>query len=176
MIIASGVGEFSILRGRFFPNLGPLALAGIAPLATAVVVGRLLWLDRRRDTVRVLVIGAFLFLAPVAAWGPAVFNDAKASSSLATAPPSRTDIDLLVVGLDVGHLPSAHFYLRRNIVQATSLSDLAVHLSYPLPVYALVPAPIAEQLLKEYPHSAREIARHPDLYRGKSIVLLANDR
>lgn len=173
LIVVSGAAV-DVLRHRSLPALLPFAWLGLLPLAAA---GTLVWTlrrQRRGEFVAALVVTATMLLSPLAAFATAALNGVKAPAAIAQTAAGRTDVDLRVVGLEVAHLPSLNFYLRRDIAHVQSLDEAIVRLELPYPTYVLLPESLAEILRSRAPDLVAEVARFPDLYRGRPIVMLAN--
>jgi 4-amino-4-deoxy-L-arabinose transferase-like glycosyltransferase len=172
--IASGVGEFAFMRNRFFPTLLPAAWVGIIPIAGA---GALAWLARRGrplQFVGVWLATAVVLFTPIAAWATLALNGSKAPANIGRTIVGRTDLDIRVVALDMGHLPSLCFYLRRDVEYTASVKDVLNAMNLPLPTFLLIPEKWAGEFQTDHPGLATELSRHADLYHGGHVVVLAN--
>jgi len=175
LVVAGGVGEFAVMRGRFIPGLAVWAWLGALPIAGALLAWRLWKQERRGAFLACLALCAVLLIAPMAAWGSIVFNQVKAPRPLVelTGALQRAD-DIRIGAWRMEHLPSLNFYVQRDVTHLQTEADLHGLLRYPLPVYVFLPAPIWEQCRPATRGLGRELARHRDLYRHTDVVVVTN--
>ncbi|MFO0967579.1 MAG: glycosyltransferase family 39 protein [Gemmataceae bacterium] len=180
LLIVSGATPIAGMR-RVYPALAPWAGLGALPIAGAALGW---WLLRREASGRgiaslrtawigALVGGSFLFWGALGAGASTAFNRYKAARPLVEASgASRLDEEMLIGAYRVEHLPSLHFYLRRNVLYFHGEDDARVFLRYPTRVFLFVPAGVWDSWRGAV--SAREAGRHWDLYHNEEIVVLTN--
>lgn len=172
---AGGVGELSVMRQRFFPSLVPFAPLGLVFVAAG---GLLVWAartGRRTLYVRGLVVSSLLLLAPLAAYGTAALNGAKAPEAIARQTPAyRPEVDQRILALNLGHLPSINFYTRRDVENIGDIELLALLADQPLPIIGLMRENDAAAFQAKYPDRMEEVGRFPDLYRRTNVVVMVN--
>lgn len=175
LAIAGGVGEWSMLRGRYIPGLAAWTWIGVVPVVGGCL-GWALWRRKQRSGVLVcLTLSAIALLAPVAAWVSAEFNGVKPAAELVELAGARQrDADLRIGIWQMEHLPSLNFYVERDVISLQSERELRSLLRYPLPVYVLLPAGVWEKCKPHTRQLAHEMARRPDIYRQVEAVVIAN--
>ena len=175
LTVAGGVGEWSVLRGRYYQGLEFWAPIGLVPIVAAVVG---IWFVRRQQYTRFIVAvagTAVLLLVPLAAFGSVLFDRYKATRTLVEQIDMLgRDHDIRVGGLQVEHLPSLNFYLQRNIEHLQGDEDVARFLAYRLPVYLFLPASDWERLRSQHGGSVRVVGRQYDFYHHTEIVVVTN--
>jgi 4-amino-4-deoxy-L-arabinose transferase-like glycosyltransferase len=174
-VLMSGVGEWSVLRGRYFPVLASFAWLGLIPVVASVAIGWLARGGRRSATLVVFALASVAFYAPLVAFVGIVCNDYKAPEPLVRETPMhRRDIDLRVGVYDMEHLCSLNFYVKRDVRILRQDTELAEFLRLPLPAYVIINELDLERFRKAYPELGHEVGRHFDLYRHRDLVVLAN--
>ncbi len=175
LIVAGGVGDWAILRGRFIPGLAAWAWLGAAPVLGALAAWILWRQDRRNGVLACLTLAAVALLAPLAAWGSVVFNGVKPPAPLVELAGARQRATDLRIGVwQLEHLPSLNFYVQRDVVPLQSEKELRGLLRYPLPVYVFLPASAWEKCRANTRELGRAVTRHPDLYRQGEVVVVVN--
>ncbi|MCI0459096.1 MAG: glycosyltransferase family 39 protein [Gemmataceae bacterium] len=174
LLLAGGAIELPLMRGRYLPGLEVWALLGCVPLLGA---GAAWWCVRRQarnGLVATCAVTAVLFLAPLAAWASAALNRHKAPQPLVEqAGALSRDREIRIGGYQLEHLPSLNFYCQRNVTHLTNEQQVREFLSYPLPVYLFLPAPLWERL-RPAVGDYRVAGRHRDLYRACEVVVVTN--
>lgn len=175
LAVAGGAGELALLRGHYFHGLEIWAPVGVVPILAAMAGW---WFVRQRQYGRFILalsITALLLLAPLAAFGSALFNRYKAPRALVeqVAILSR-DQDIRIGCWQMEHLPSLNFYVQRNIEHLHEEADIARFLAYRLPVYLFLPAADWQRLEPSLGGSARVVGRQYDLYHHADVVVVTN--
>jgi hypothetical protein len=176
LLAASGAVEVRALRGRVFPELRAWAPMG-AVLVAGAIAGA--WcLARGRRTGLVASVGcAGVALAALAGGGAlAAVDAAKAARPLARSLPADQLCRDVRVGAFGYFQPSMVFYCGRQVERVEGEAMAIQFLRGPLPSYLFVPAEQWRTLRGMVDVPAREVARHRDLYAGREIVLVSNER
>jgi 4-amino-4-deoxy-L-arabinose transferase-like glycosyltransferase len=171
LLIAAGVVP-GVPSHRQLPALASLAAFGILPVAGAVAGA---WYLRRGARGGVILSAAgcgVLFSALLAALGPVAVDRYKAPRTLAAALPADQTSRDVRIGAYEYFQPSLVFYCQREVRRLDTETSARQLLEGPLPAFLFVPAPVWEGLRAKT--SAREVARHRDLYDGRDIVLVTN--
>lgn len=174
LAIAGGAIEVPALRGRVFPGLQTWAPLGLIPLAGALVA--CWWMERRqpRAAVTTLFISAFLFLAPLAAWGGMILNDYKAPHALALAiKQHQSERDIRIASFQYAQ-PSLVFYCAREVRPLTTEKQVRDFLQTPLQVFFVTPAPAWEYFAKKLGMDVEVVGRHRDMYLNCDVVVVTN--
>jgi 4-amino-4-deoxy-L-arabinose transferase-like glycosyltransferase len=175
LILASGVGDLAVLRGRFVPGLAAWAWVGAGPLVGGLVAWKHWRQGRSNAVLACLTLAAVVLIAPMAAWGSVAFNHVKAPQPLvALSGAGQTDRDLRIGAWQLEHLPTLNFYVERDVMVVCSEKELAGLLRYPLPVYVFLPARAWEECRPATRNLGREIARRPDIYHHEDIAVITN--
>jgi 4-amino-4-deoxy-L-arabinose transferase-like glycosyltransferase len=175
LLVAGGVVHLPQLRGRVIAGLEVWALIGMAPLLGAAAAWWLHRRGRRGGLVAALAVSAVAYLFPVAAWGAAALDGHKPARPLVeTAGAFRRDRDIRVATYCFEHLPSLNFYCQRNVLPLQSEDEVLELLHYPLPVLVFTTEALWGQLEARAPAGCRVVARHRDLYRNTTAVVIAN--
>jgi 4-amino-4-deoxy-L-arabinose transferase-like glycosyltransferase len=175
LLVASGTWNWSVLRGRSFPELLPWAFVGLIPISAGAAGWWCLRQERKSAFVSVLAITAVLMLAPIAAFGSSVFNEYKASRALVEqAEALRLDEDMRIGCWQVGHLPSLNFYVQRQVVHLPDDNAACEFLKTRLRAYLILPKHEWERLQPVLPGSSRVVARHFDFYSHSELVVVVN--
>ena len=173
LLIGGGVLAAPLTRGKHLPGLENWAIVGIVPVLGACVG----WCLRHRQPpalIGALGVTAVVWLGIMAGWGQAAIDQHKAPRPLGEAllaDEPGGDIDIACYEY---FQPSLVFYTRHSIIQCTSDEDFLDWLKRPAPAYVFLPASVWERLRSQAGDSARELARHRDLYRGIDAVLIRN--
>jgi 4-amino-4-deoxy-L-arabinose transferase-like glycosyltransferase len=174
LLIASGVLLPSLAKGRTWPGLEAWSAAGLLPVIGAAIAWRLLRRQQRGWALGTLAGSAVLFLGPLAAWGTAPLDEAKAPRPLVRAlrtDQAEPDVRVVCYGY---YQPSLAFYCRCQIWLAGDDVQALEYLRYPVPVYLFVPAAEWERLRPQAAPSCRVVSRHGDLYRRCDVVVVTN--
>jgi 4-amino-4-deoxy-L-arabinose transferase-like glycosyltransferase len=175
LTIAAGVGEVSLLRGRYLPGLENWAFLGAIPIAAAAACW---WFARARQYSRFIVaiaVTAILLIVPLAAFGSVVFNRFKAPQVLVErSDTARRNEDIRIGCWQLEHLPSLNFYLKRNVEHLQDENALANFLQSQLPVYVFIPLDDWQRLESKTGGSARIVGRQYDLYHHTEVVVVTN--
>lgn len=175
LAVAGGVGEWSLLRGRFIPGLAGWAWLGVVPLAGATGAWALWRREHRTGVFACLTFAALLLLAPMAAWGSVAFNRVKAPQPLVESAGSRQlQSDLRIGAWQMEHVPSLNFYVQRDIIHIQNEKELRGLLRYPLPVHVFLPAQVWDQCRASTRELGRVAARNRDMYRHADVVVVVN--
>ena len=175
LIVAGGIIDLPILRGRQLTGLETWAALGALPLVGAAGAW---WCVRRQylsGTVVTLATVSILFIGSVFVWGSIALDAYKAPRTLVrTSHARQTDRDIRVACFKYFQ-PSLVFYCRREVVCLDSEGQTLEFLHCPLPVYLFVPAAEWETLRGKTGIRTTVLARHGDLYRhGDEVVVVTN--
>jgi 4-amino-4-deoxy-L-arabinose transferase-like glycosyltransferase len=172
LLAASGIVP-GVPAHRQLPALRWLALFGGLPAAGALIAGVCLRRNWRDGLIGALAGSGILFTAALAALGPACVDRYKAPRTLAAAlPVDETHRDVRIGAYEYFQ-PSLVFYCRRQVTRLDNEYSARTLLEGPLPAYIFVPASVWADLCSKT--SAREVARHYDLYDGRDIVVITNE-
>jgi 4-amino-4-deoxy-L-arabinose transferase-like glycosyltransferase len=173
--IAGGVGELTLLRGRFFPGLETWAILGLAPIAASAACW---WFARTRQYSRYITavaVCALVFLGPMAAFGSMVFNGYKAPRPLVELTDAqRQDEDIRIGCWQIEHLPSLNFYVKRNVEHLHDENALKNFMQARLPVYLFIPANDWDRLQSMVSVPTRVIGRQHDMYHHTDVLVVTN--
>jgi 4-amino-4-deoxy-L-arabinose transferase-like glycosyltransferase len=175
LALAGGVGEAAFLRGRYFQGLELWALVGLTPILAA---GLGWWFLRQQQASRFLTamtICAIVLIAPLAAFGSAIFDRYKAPRALTEqAELLRRDEDIRIGCFHVEHLPSLNFYVQRNVQHLHDDGEIARFLAIELRAFVLMPAQEWERLAPALAAKARVVGRQHDFYHHDDLVVVTN--
>jgi 4-amino-4-deoxy-L-arabinose transferase-like glycosyltransferase len=175
MAIASGLWPLPLVRGRYIPGLAHWTFLGLVPVATALAAAWLLRRRKRSALLACLVVGAVAFLAPLAAWSSAAFNQVKATRGLVEqAQALQPTRDIRVGCWRLEHLPSLNFYVQRDVIHHKSQAQALAFLRCHVPVFLFLPAEDWETMRHQAPPGWRERGRHPDFYHHTEVVVISN--
>jgi 4-amino-4-deoxy-L-arabinose transferase-like glycosyltransferase len=175
MLIAGGAIELPALHGRAIPELTPLALAGITPVAGAIVAWPLLRRERRGAMLACLGLAAVATAAPIAVLAQTALNDHKAAVPLvADSGAFNRGEDMRLFVVQLGHLPSLNFYAQRDVALLDDWSQVPGYLHYPIRVFVFMSAGDWHECQAQYPGLGREVARRRDFYSRHEIVVVTN--
>jgi 4-amino-4-deoxy-L-arabinose transferase-like glycosyltransferase len=171
----AGGADWGLKGEHSIPGLAPWGLLGLAPIAAAVVGWRLARTRQFGGFILAVAVCAILLIGPFAAFGCVVLNRVKAPRPLVEqAEARRRGEDIRIASCDLEHLPSLNFYAQRNVEYLVDETGLENFLQLKVPVYVFLPADVWQAVEPRLGHSARIVARHPDMYRHKEIIVLTN--
>jgi 4-amino-4-deoxy-L-arabinose transferase-like glycosyltransferase len=175
LAIAGGLGNWPMLRGRVFPGLQWWGLLGLLPIVGAIW-GAWCWRRQRRTGVVVCVaLSAILLLGPLAAYGSAFFNGAKAPQPLVEqAKALQRHAEIRIGCWNLEYLPSLNFYVRRDVVHLRDEAEVMAFLRYPVPVFLFLSAEDWQRLEAKLPTSYRVVGRHREMSRHCEVLVIAN--
>ncbi len=174
LLAGGGVLGADLLRGRHLPGLEDWALLGAVPLAGAAAGWWCLSRQRRAGLIACVGVTAIAFNGAIAGWACAAVDRYKAPRPLAAALHAHQAEGDVLVGTHAYFQPSLVFYCRRQVHHLHTEQEVVDLLDYPVPVYVFMPAPAWKALRPRVAGPHRELARHPDLYRGFNVVLVTN--
>jgi 4-amino-4-deoxy-L-arabinose transferase-like glycosyltransferase len=176
LLVAAGVIEVPLLRGRQFPELAAWAGLGAVLVLGAGVAG---WCARRgrpAGVVRALALTAAVFAGALGAWGADAVDLYKAPRGLARCLPADQTRRELRVASYVYFQPSLVFYCRREVFRLKNEQEVAEFLQGPLPSYLFVPAGVWGQLRPKLDCPYRVVGSHYDLYDGCEVLVVTNEK
>jgi 4-amino-4-deoxy-L-arabinose transferase-like glycosyltransferase len=174
MLLAGGIfGGISPIRR--LPGLEAWAVAGLIPVAGALMAAWLMRLGRRAEVILSLTVTSILFVALLAAWGTVQVDAFKAPRSLVTEAGARqTDRDIRIACYRF-YQPSLVFYCRREVRVLENENQVLEFLQTPLPIFLFVSAQEWSALERRIPGHYRRLATHRDLYKGIEVVVISNE-
>jgi 4-amino-4-deoxy-L-arabinose transferase-like glycosyltransferase len=172
-LVASGAIPAGVPVHRQLPALRALAPIGAIPVVLAVTGWRLLITGSRQAFVACVSSGAIVFTATLAAAAPAAVDRYKAPRELCAALPKDQSNRDVRVGSYLYFQPSLVFYCQREVSVLADEKNVRELLDGPLPAYVFLPAEVWQNARARL--SAREVARHHDLYDGYDVVLITNE-
>jgi 4-amino-4-deoxy-L-arabinose transferase-like glycosyltransferase len=175
LLLASGLVELKVLRGRSFPDLAPWSWLGLVPLAGAAAGAWLLHRGRRGGLIAAVAGCAVLLAVPLGAWGLQAMEPYKASRPLAQGLPAdhvRRDVRVASFAY---FQPSLVFYCRREVSRCVTEGQAIAFLQSPLPAFLFVPERVWQQMQPQLPANTHVLARHRDFYGGQTVVVVANE-
>lgn len=174
LLVAGGVIEIPLVRGRRLPGVETWAAAGVVPVLGALVGA---WFLRQGDRKGVLIsftVAAVVFIGLVGMFGGSPLNEHKAPKSLAhVIEQVQTEREVRVGAYDYFQ-PSLVFYSRRQVLRLNTEAEALEFLRCPLAVYLYLPDPVWNQLAARAPDHCRPLARQRDFYRNCDVVLVTN--
>jgi 4-amino-4-deoxy-L-arabinose transferase-like glycosyltransferase len=174
LLLLSGLGLPSLVRGHVFPGLENWAFLGLLPIAGAIVTWRCLRRGQRTGMVWGFTASASLFLAMLAAGGAAALEPYKAPRELVHDIPIDLTASEVRIGAYQYFQPSLVFYCRREVHKLDSDEAMLEFLNCPLPVYLFLPAASWDKLQQRAPTCCRVLGRRYDLYRNIHVVVVSN--
>ena len=174
-MVAGGAVTIPSLHGWIVPGLAPWALVGLVPLIGGVAAWRCLRRGDRQAFVSCHVAAALLLFAPLMAGAVMALNAVKPVRpliELTDAADRRRE--LRIVSHNLGHLPSLHFYCRRDVFYAPGELDAVDMLNYPVPVCLFTSVASWEKMAPRVSGPHRVLGRGRDLYRGSEVVVVTN--
>lgn len=160
----------------FLPSLAWLAPVGLALVVVAVACHRLVRRGERQRGMAWLLGGNVAFVAILAAFGPFLVDQSKASPFLAeTALDNQVEREVRL-GCFGYYQPSLVFYSQRKVEVLRTRDDAIDWLKSPTQVFLFLPVDEwhALEWIEQQKHSTMAIAWATDLYSGKAIVLVTN--
>jgi 4-amino-4-deoxy-L-arabinose transferase-like glycosyltransferase len=175
LLIAGGAVPIDVTRGRSLHGLAPWALLGLVPIGGAIAGGWCLRTGKRAALILSVALSAVLLLVPLGAYGVEMLEAHRSPRALVQEAGARDrEHDIRVVAWGLDHLPSLNFYVERRVEYCITESQVITYVDYPLPVFVFLSASRWEQLQPMLNRPCRELARHPDLYRGDDVVVVTN--
>ncbi|MBM4067881.1 MAG: glycosyltransferase family 39 protein [Planctomycetes bacterium] len=174
LLIAGGVIELEVYRGRSFGELGAWA-----PLGLLLVLGGLLaaWQARRGRHTRALaccVTSAVLLAIGAGAGVNAAFDPYKAPRILVQQSGACCpDQDLRIGAFGLSQFASLTFYSRRDVITQRTEEEALDLLRYPTPTVLFLAESAWRQLADRAP-GAHVVARSFNLYRNDFVVAVKN--
>jgi 4-amino-4-deoxy-L-arabinose transferase-like glycosyltransferase len=174
MLLAGGIiGGISPIRR--LPGVEAWAVAGLIPIAGALIAAWLMRLGRRTEVILSLTVTSILFVALLAAWETVQVDAFKAPRSLvAEAGARQTDRDIRIACYRF-YQPSLVFYCRREVRVLENENQVLEFLQTPLPIFLFVSAQEWSALETRIPGHYRRLATHRDLYKGIEVVVISNE-
>ena len=179
-MIGGGVWKVPGLTGEVFPGLERGAVLAVGPLAGAAVCWWLLRRGFHAGFVWTVTLVSLGFMAPVALWANAFWDDYKAPRLLVEEADMRhTDRNIVVACWNLEHLPSLNFYCRRDIVNCETSAQLLNYLSWDcanwnIDVYLILATEDWEALKSQVTVPYRELAHHYEMYHRVDLVVVSN--
>lgn len=175
LLAAGGALPVAALRPRAIAGLESCAVLGAVLVAGAFLAARYLRNSNRTGALVSVAAAAVAFLAPAAAWAPAVIDTAKAPRSLVAAlPANQLRRDLRAAAFHYFQ-PSLVFYCRRQVGRLETDSQVFDALAGPLPTYVFLPETEWQRLTQGQALPWHIVARHHDLYDNRDVVVVTND-
>ncbi|NBO92886.1 MAG: glycosyltransferase family 39 protein [Planctomycetia bacterium] len=172
LLVLGGLIPLTALRARTIPGVHLWAGLGLVLVAGAGAAAWCLDRGRRDGAMTAITLAGAIFLMLAGAFVAPVVDEAKAPRPLAGALPAElARQDARIATWDYFQ-PSLVFYCRREVVRLNSVESLVHHLDQGNPAFAFLPESQLPQLEQRRPVSV--LARHKDLYLGRTIVLVAN--
>jgi 4-amino-4-deoxy-L-arabinose transferase-like glycosyltransferase len=176
LLAVSGGVEVRFLRGRTFPDAAPWALLGAVPVAGAVAGAWLFERGRRGGVIAAVAVAAVLFGAAVGGWGLEAVEEQKAARPLAKALPEDQLLRDVRLATYRYFQPSLVFYCRREVARCKDEREVVGFLQRQLPSFLFVPEDDWAEMRTRVPLEVRVLARRRDLYGGRTIVVVTNER
>jgi 4-amino-4-deoxy-L-arabinose transferase-like glycosyltransferase len=174
LLIAGGVGELGIMRGRYLTGVEHWAFIGLIPILGGIACG---WLAHRGQISRlvgVLTLTACLFNGLLVGWGSQSVDQHKAPRTLtALAGACDPDHDIRI-GCYQYFQPSLVFYCRRDVQTLENEQKAVEFVRSPLQVFLFLPETTWEGLAQKLGTGVRILARHEDMYRHCNVVVVTN--
>jgi 4-amino-4-deoxy-L-arabinose transferase-like glycosyltransferase len=163
------------LSGRRLPGLEVGAWLGGVLLVGAAAAAWCVRRDRRSGLIGCMATTGIVFTAALAFWGLGKVDAFKAPRPLTRALPEDYLYREVRVGAFDYFQPSLVFYCQREVYCPDNPISAIQFLHTPLPVYLFVTEEMWGQLRTFAPPSYHLVARHPDLYNGREVLLVTND-
>lgn len=175
LVVVGGVGELSVMRGRFVYGLENWAILGLVPILAAAACWQFARARQPSRLIAAVAVTALLLFAPLAAFASALFNHYKAPSVLVgQTDVLRLDEEIRIGCFQMEHLPSLNFYVKRNVEHLHDHNSLRSFLQSRLPVYVFIPLRDWQGLENAMGLSPRIIGQQYDMYHHTEIVVLTN--
>ncbi|MBL8793583.1 MAG: glycosyltransferase family 39 protein [Planctomycetia bacterium] len=174
LVVAGGVFNLAVLKGRSMPGLENGVFLGLLPVLGAAAAW-LCW--KRQATVGMLgslTVSAALFVFSLMTWGAATLDMHKAPRTLVTQADARQLDREVRIGCYGWYQPSLVFYCEREVQQLLSEQQVLEFLRSPLEVYLFVPVQIWEGLEAKVHGPCRPLARQRCLYRNCEVMVVSN--
>ena len=173
LLLLGGFHPPAVLRSRVIEGLLPWAALGLIWTATAALASWFQDQGRRPAVLGTLASGAALFLLLVGVGLLPTLEASKATKKLANAlPPDHHQREVRLLAWEYFQ-PSLVFYCQREIQRVDHLEGLVSLLNLPQETYAFLPERRIAGL-QQRTQAFDVLARHKDLYSGKTIVLIGN--
>jgi 4-amino-4-deoxy-L-arabinose transferase-like glycosyltransferase len=174
LALAGGLIDAPFLGGHKLPGLEEWAALGVMPVAGSAVAWWCVRRQHRLGLITALSLTAVLYVGALAAGGAVAVDRYKAARSLAGALVANQTEPEIRIGCYLYYQPSLVFYSHRLVNRFTEEADALEFLRYPIPVYLFVPADTWQSWPERAKGTCRVLARHPDLYLGRDVVLVTN--
>jgi 4-amino-4-deoxy-L-arabinose transferase-like glycosyltransferase len=174
LVLLGGFHPPAILRSRVIEGLLPWASLGLVLTATAALASWFQDRGRRDAVLTTMALGATLFLLLVGVGVLPAIERGKATKVLASAlPEDHPRRDVRIVAWEYFQ-PSLVFYCEREVKRLYHVGELQGFLQRPQVTYAFLPErslPVLEQRTRSF----QVLARHKDLYTGRTVLLITNE-
>jgi 4-amino-4-deoxy-L-arabinose transferase-like glycosyltransferase len=174
LVLLGGFHPPAILRSRVIEGLLPWAALGLVLTGTAALASWFQDRGRRPAVLGTMAVGATLFLLLVGVGVLPTIERGKATKELAAAlPEDHAKRDVRIVAWEYFQ-PSLVFYCEREVKRLYDVSELQGFLQRPQVTYAFLPErslPVLEKRTRSF----QVLARHKDLYTGRTVVLITNE-
>lgn len=176
LLVAGGTIPLELKGLRTFPGLGIWSLAGLIPLAGAVMLFRLSARDQRHQAVNWIAAVSVGWVAVMAAGPPVVIDRQKAAKELAlTSGATQPERDIRLGSLQF-FPESLAFYTQRRVERLHNEQEVIDFLASPGPVYLFIPASLWELHFEgKIAGPVRITARIYDFYRNEEVLVVTND-
>ncbi len=178
-LIGSGVWRLRGVKDTF-PGLERGAVLALGPVVGALVCWWLWRRGRQAALVCTFTLAGLAFLAPVALWANAFWDDYKAPRALVAESNMRdTERNIVIATWKLEHLPSLNFYSRRDIVRCESPEQILDYLNWDsahwnIDVYVILATEDWEALKYQVTAPYRELAHHYDMFHRVDLVVVSN--
>jgi 4-amino-4-deoxy-L-arabinose transferase-like glycosyltransferase len=175
LLLAGGVIPLPAAKMRTFPGLEHWAWAGVILIAAAGLAWWYLRKGNRPAVIGTLVVGAVLFVAPLAAFAPREVDARKAVKPLVIESGSRVlDREVRIASMDF-HQPSITFYVGRRVERINTPEAAAEFLAFDIESYLFVTEPLYDEKVAPLVGSkCKKVATHYDFYRNCNVVVVTN--
>jgi 4-amino-4-deoxy-L-arabinose transferase-like glycosyltransferase len=177
LLVVAGVFPVPALQNRLMPNLAPLTVVGLLPVAAAIWAWHRLRQGERLPVLFAIAGASVALVAALAGFGPVVVDDYKAPKTLATEiAHHQVDRDFYVACSGY-YQPSLVFYTRHKVDTLPDGRAAANLLRHPGQVFLVTTADQWEKLRNQlHDQTCQIVATHRDFASGRSIVLITNKR
>jgi 4-amino-4-deoxy-L-arabinose transferase-like glycosyltransferase len=175
LALAGDAGTKWLPRTQHFPGLERWAVLGLFPILGAAAAWWYLHRGKRGGVVVSFLTASLLLIGPLAAWGIAALDGAKAPRPLvAQAGALQRTEDIRVGCYDLRHLPSLTFYCQRTVVHLEREEDAVDFLRWRIPVILFLPDEVWQRLQVGGAGPCRVVSRQRDLYHNCTVVGVTN--
>ncbi len=175
LVLASGLIELPLLKGRSVPGLAPWSLAGLALPAAAILAWRALGKGLRSTAVGLAAVVCVGFVALLAGFGPPVVDQLKLPRAFADDIARHQIEPDIQIGCHDFYQPGLVYYTQMRIKRFAENREESIDLLHsPLQTFLLVTAAEWERLAPEVDAPCRVISRRRDLGGNKEILLVTN--